>query len=386
MIKKLSRFALVGGLNTGIDIAVITLLSWLFPAHNLYQLLVYNTLSCTVAATNSFFCNKFWTFAEKTPITWKQTGKFAVVAFGGMILNNAVLSLFSTALPQLAYGSVWDTLGLKVAVAVTCMLLSFVAMSLLVFTLGKDRPVSIPQGQFSGRFNRGLSIILPAYNEEANIGKTLQEAIAYLSQVVTDYEIIVVNDGSKDRTYEFVKCIAHTFPRVKLINHQVNMGCGAALVTGFKAATKEFSFYMDSDGQFNIADIARLLPYTSDYDGVFGYRAHRQDTLVRKLNAWGWNRVVRFFFHIPIKDVDCAFKLFKTEYFRKVTLEAKGTMLLTELVFKFDRAGYSFTQVPVRHFPRTEGKSTGSRPGVILKAFTEMFACASRWSQEELTA
>ena len=143
---------------------------------------------------------------------------------------------------------------------------------------------------------------------------------------------------------------------------------------------------MDSDGQFDITDISRLLPYTSDYDGVFGYRYNRQDVWMRKLNAWGWNRVVRFFFHIPIRDVDCAFKLFKTEYFHKVNLEAKGAMLLTELVFKFDRAGYTFTEVPVRHFPRVEGKSTGANMHVILKAFGEMFACASRWSQDERIA
>ena len=145
LFNKLSRFALVGGLNTGIDIAVITLLSWLFPAKDLYHLLAYNTLACCVAAVNSFFLNKFWTFAERTPITWKQVSKFTVVAFGGMILNDIVLSLFSIALPQLAYGSAVNTLGLKVAVAVTCMLLTFAAMSLLVFTR-KERKMVIPQG------------------------------------------------------------------------------------------------------------------------------------------------------------------------------------------------------------------------------------------------
>ena len=379
MIKRLSRFALVGGLNTFIDIAVITLLSFLFPAHNLYQLLAYNTLACCVAAINSFFLNKFWTFGERTPITFRQVSKFAVVAIGGMILNDMVLSFFSFALPGLAYGTALDTLTLKIVVALTCMLLTFFAMRVMVFT--RERNASIPQARLSGRFTRGISIILPAYNEEANIGRTVQNAVAYLSSSVIDYEIIVVNDGSRDHTKEAVERLTRMYERVKLINHPVNRGCGAALVTGFKAATKEFSFYMDSDGQFDIADISRLLPYASEYDGVFGYRYNRQDTWMRKLNAWGWNRVVRFFFHISIRDIDCAFKLFKTEYFHKVELEAKGAMLLTELVFKFDRAGYTFTEVPVRHFPRLEGKSTGAHPGVILKAFCEMFACASRWSQ-----
>jgi glycosyltransferase involved in cell wall biosynthesis len=291
-----------------------------------------------------------------------------------------VLSLFSVALPQLAYGSAVDTLTLKIAVALACMLLTFAAMSLLVFAR-KEQKMVIPQGRLGEYFNHGISIVLPAYNEEANIGLTVKNAVDYLSTAVTDYEIIVVNDGSKDNTREVVERLAQGFPRVRLINHPVNRGCGAALVTGFKAATKEFSFYMDADGQFDITDVSCLLPYTSEYDGVFGYRSNRQDVWMRKLNAWGWNRIVRFFFHIKIRDVDCAFKLFKTEYFHKVQLEAKGAMLLTELVFKFDRAGYTFTEVPVRHFPRVGGKGTGAKPAVIVRAFVEMFGCASRWSQ-----
>ncbi len=129
--------------------------------------------------------------------------KFALVAFGGMILNDVVLSLFSAALPQLAYGSALNTLTLKIAVALACMMLTFAAMSLLVFAR-KERKIAIPQGQLRGRFNRSISIVLPAYNEEANIGLTVKNAIDYLSTAVADYEIIVVNDGSKDNTREVV--------------------------------------------------------------------------------------------------------------------------------------------------------------------------------------
>src|SRR5450755_3484561 len=144
MIKKLSRFILVGGLNTAIDIAVLTLLTWLYPTTNLAQLLAYNTLACTVAACNSFVCNKFWTFKERTPVTWKQVGRFALVAGGSLLLNNAVLTLFASLMPALAYGTALDTVTLKVAVAVTCMLVSFVAMTMLVFVIGKERPVVLP--------------------------------------------------------------------------------------------------------------------------------------------------------------------------------------------------------------------------------------------------
>jgi hypothetical protein len=140
---------------------------------------------------------------------------------------------------------------------------------------------------------------------------------------------------------------------------------------------------MDADGQFDIYDLVRLLPHVGDFDGVFGYRFDRQDTWMRKLNAWGWNQIVRFIFNVRIKDIDCAFKIFRTDYFRQVTLEARGALLLTEVVYKFARMGYSFTEVPVKHLPREGGEATGAKPTVILRAFKEMFYYASKWYVEE---
>jgi glycosyltransferase involved in cell wall biosynthesis len=235
-------------------------------------------------------------------------------------------------------------------------------------------------------FPRGISIVLPAYNEGENIASTVMETIARMRGMARDFEVIVVNDGSKDNTRVVVEELTRYYPNLRLINHDVNKGCGAALVTGFEAASKEYSFYMDSDGQFNIEDMARLLPYVERYDGVFGYRVDRQDTWMRKLNAWGWNIIVRFFFRIPIRDVDCAFKIFRTEFFKTNKLEARGALLLTELIFKFYRAGYTFTQVPVRHFPRGGGKGTGAKPSVIVRAFYELFVYASKWSQDDQAA
>ncbi len=107
---------------------------------------------------------------------------------------------------------------------------------------------------------------------------------------------------------------------------------------------------------------------------------------MRKLNAWGWNRIVRFVFYLKIKDIDCAFKIFRTDYFRRVKLEARGALLLTEVVYKFVRAGYSYTEVPVQHLPREGGNPTGAKPGVILRAFKELFFYASKWHAEEQQA
>ena len=153
----------------------------------------------------------------------------------------------------------------------------------------------------------------------------------------------------------------------------------------FMRATKAYTFYMDSDGQFDIHDLVRMLPYVGEYDGVFGYRFNRQDPLMRKLNAWGWNQIVRFVFNLKIKDIDCAFKIFRTDYFRRVLLEARGALLLTEVVYKFARAGYNYTQVPVQHLPREGGDPTGAKPSVILRAFQRIIFLCSKVARGRTT-
>src|SRR6266566_9177322 len=129
---------------------------------------------------------------------------------------------------------------------------------------------------------------------------------------------------------------------------------------------------MDADGQFDINDLRKFFPLVEEYGGVFGYRIDRQDTRMRKLNAWGWNHIVRYVFGLHIRDIDCAFKLFNAEFFRTNQLEARGALLLTEIVYKFARAGYTYTQVGVSHLPRNGGKGTGAKISVILRAFAEL--------------
>lgn len=264
------------------------------------------------------------------------------------------------------------------------MAFSFIGQTMFVADKKKSKQLLKNHAQtVVAYFPLSLSVVLPAYNEEAVIATTVTNAVEALVQIVADFEILVVNDGSQDRTGEIVAAIAERESRVRLITHQVNQGAGAALVSGFMQATKSYTFYMDSDGQFDIYDLAALLPHLDTYDGVFGYRFDRQDTWMRKLNAWGWNQLVRLIFHMRIKDIDCAFKVFRTDYFQQVVLEARGAVLLTEVVYKFTRAGYGYTQIPVKHLPREAGKATGASPSVILRAFKEMFFYAAKWYREE---
>ncbi len=231
--------------------------------------------------------------------------------------------------------------------------------------------------------NRSISVVLPAHNEEEAIATTVQDVIDTLSGWKLDFEVIVVDDGSLDDTGAILDTLSAVHTRLRVIHHDGNQGYGAALVSGFNASSKDLTFFMDSDGQFDIHDLARFLPLIEEYDAVLGYRIDRQDTWMRKFNAWGWKQLVRLVFGIHIRDVDCAFKLYPTNFFREHTLETRGAMINTEILYKFTRAGNTYTQVGVRHLPRKGGRATGAKLSVILRAFRELFVYAFKWHHEE---
>jgi glycosyltransferase involved in cell wall biosynthesis len=228
-----------------------------------------------------------------------------------------------------------------------------------------------------------LSVVLPAYNEEALIERTVKNVLAALVRWTLDFEVIVVNDGSKDRTGEIVEGLMRSDPRIRLITHPVNEGYGAALVSGFRAVDKELVFFMDSDGQFDINDLALFFPLIEQYDAVLGYRNPRVDHRVRKFNAWGWKQLAHLCLGVCVRDLDCAFKLYHAKFFQTLSLETRGAMINAEIMYKFKREGYSFTEVGVHHLPREEGEATGARPAVILRALREMIIFAYKWKKTQ---
>lgn len=231
--------------------------------------------------------------------------------------------------------------------------------------------------------NYNLSVILPAHNEEEAIASTVHEVVDTLTTWLNDFEVIVVDDGSKDRTGVILDTIAAANPRVRVIHHPLNQGYGAALVSGFEAAGRDWIFFMDSDGQFDIHDLESFFPLLSEYDAVLGYRLNRQDTWMRKLNAWGWKMLVGMVFGVYVRDVDCAFKLYPAQFFREHRLETRGAMINAEILYKFSRAGNTYTQIGVCHLPRRGGRATGAKLSVIARAFREMFTYAWKWHHEE---
>src|SRR5215467_9920846 len=219
---------------------------------------------------------------------------------------------------------------------------------------------------------KSLSVVFPAFNEEANIRAVIEDAYRTVPKLAPIFEIIVANDGSKDRTGEICDRLAAEFPEVRVVHHIRNRGYGAALKSGIEQARNDLIFFTDADGQFDLKEVSALLEKTDAYDIVAGYRVKRQDPPHRLLFAWGWNILVRVVLGIRIRDIDCAFKVFNRHVFDKVQINSVGAMVNTEIFAQVSRFGMTVKEVPVSHFPRRHGKPTGGNPAVILKAFREL--------------
>jgi len=222
------------------------------------------------------------------------------------------------------------------------------------------------------KFN--ISVFFPAYNEEANIKKTVLEAVCVLKKVANKWEIIVVDDGSKDKTGEIVDKLAEKEKRIKLINHRKNRGYGAALKTGLYTCRHSLICYTDSDGQFNFREVTDFLKKINGVDLVIGYRKKRTDKLYRRILAkilwladWG-------LFGLNVKDVDCGFKVLKKEVVERIgKLKTESAITETELVARAKRAGFKIAEVPVEHSVRSKGEQTGGKFKIIFKAAVEGF-------------
>lgn len=230
----------------------------------------------------------------------------------------------------------------------------------------------------------GISVVLPAYNEEPNVAEAIAAAATAMGSIGADYEIIVVDDGSRDATSSVVESLISSTAGLRLVKHPVNRGYGGALRSGFAAATKDWIMLNASDNQFVMGEVVRFLPLMPAVDLVCGYRADRQDPFIRKLNAFGWNTTVRLLFGYLTKDVDCGFKVFRRTVLDRVNLTSNGAMVDTELLAGARARGFRFAEVPVTHLPRRQGQATGANVRVILRAFQDLWAFRRRlWAELE---
>ncbi len=231
--------------------------------------------------------------------------------------------------------------------------------------------------------NITLSVFFPAYYDEKNIAKVVDSAIKVLEELrLKDYEVIIIEDGSPDKTGEVADKLAEKYAKVRVIHHGKNMGYGATLKDGFLSARMDYVFYSDGDNQFDLNEMKKfvaLIPYT---DMVIGYRKKKQYSTYRKLTSLVYNYMLRYLFNIDYVDVDCAFKLIKTDLFSKIKIDSVDAFIDAEILLKANRLGYSSTEVGVKHLPRFDGISTGARPSVIFKTINEVMTYRKQYKND----
>ncbi len=226
-----------------------------------------------------------------------------------------------------------------------------------------------------------LSFFFPAHNEEANLQALVDEALDVLPGLAQRFEIIVVDDGSRDATPQMADRLSSEHDDVRVVHHQVNRGYGAALRSGFGAARHPLVCFIDGDRQFKVSDLRRLIDRLNQPDSpdvVVGYRLKRADPLIRLLYARAYRLALRIFFGLRVRDPDCACKLFRREALEGIRLESRGAFLSAELLIKLQQRGRRIVEAGVPHYPRTAGSPTGAKPTVVLRAVRDFWSLRLR--------
>jgi len=205
---------------------------------------------------------------------------------------------------------------------------------------------------------RSISVFFPAFNDEQTISSLVRAALEILPEFTDNYEVLVINDGSTDDTALVIDELAQAFPQVRAIHHAYNLGYGAALNTGFRHATKETVFYTDGDGQYDVRELRRLVPLmTDEVDVVNGYKSCRADSRAREILGKVYNRIARKVFKLPIRDVDCDFRLIRRSHLQGIGELSNSGAACVQLVRELYSQGAVFAEVAVSHYPRLHGKS-----------------------------
>jgi glycosyltransferase involved in cell wall biosynthesis len=203
-----------------------------------------------------------------------------------------------------------------------------------------------------------VSIVMPAYNEEGNVEKTVRDCLQELARDGICGEVVVTNDGSKDRTPEILRRLTTEFENLRFVDLKENFGYGGAMKKAIDASRGEYVVTVDSDGQFDIADLPRLLAKIREgYDCVTGYRSKKKDTLPRVFANWAYNQLVRLLCGIKFTDSQCALKIFKGDLIRSLPIEARGFPFPTETLVKLSYQGCRISEIPITHHPREAGVS-----------------------------
>lgn len=220
-----------------------------------------------------------------------------------------------------------------------------------------------------------ISLSLPCYNEEGNVRQVVTKACSVLDKLASKYEVIIVDDGSSDKTQAIARELAAQNPKVKVIHHEVNQGYGAAVRSGLKNSQYDYVCFTDGDGQFDLEELKKLTDLMADNDMVIGYRRQRKDPFYRSFNACLYGFLIRLLFDLKVKDLNCAFKVFRKRVIDDLEIESKAALVNAEILIKARKKGYTkIKEVPVSHYPRTLGQQTGANLKVIVRTFREIFS------------
>jgi len=215
-----------------------------------------------------------------------------------------------------------------------------------------------------------LTAFFPAYNDQHTIENIVRTASAEMRKVTDNFEVLVVDDGSKDQTGAILDRLSAELPFLRVIHHPKNLGYGAALITGFTNAKKDLIFYTDGDGQYDVREMHNLFAQLKpNIDLVNGYKVKRADAWYRILIGTAYRRAMRLVFRLQIRDVDCDFRLFRRYIFETISLESRSGVICVEMAKKFERAGFRMVEIPVSHYPRLHGRSEFFRVRHLVYTF-----------------
>jgi len=218
----------------------------------------------------------------------------------------------------------------------------------------------------------GVSVVLPAHNEAGNIEVVVQRCLEVLPSLAERYEIIVVDDGSRDATGSIADRLGADDSHVRPIHHDRNLGYGCAWRTGIAAASLDWIFFMDSDRQFDIGELGKLTALSASHDIVTGYRIRRRDPYYRFLVGSCFNILVTVLFDVHLRDIDCGFKMFRACLLKPMELESPGALINTEIHAKANRVGARLVEVGINHYPRPVGRQSGTKFRVMASAMAEI--------------
>lgn len=218
---------------------------------------------------------------------------------------------------------------------------------------------------------KSLSVFFPVYNEEANLEILIKQALRIIPQLASRYELLIINDGSTDDSLKIAKKLRSEFRQVKIFSHKNNKGYGEVLKTGIKNSQLEWIFWTDSDLQFDLSELANFVKEANKHPAIIGYRIKRSEGFKRHLNTSIFKFYVDLLFRLHVKDIDCAFKLFKASKLKNLQLISGSAFTSAEILYRLKKRGVKLKEMPVNHYPRLYGQATGAKLKVILKACYE---------------